>query len=278
MLTAEQRDFFDQNGYLRLEAVYPPSELEEMRAELDYVMETFCTPTKGWTGSWRKDKQYLTPEEEEKSQLISIHELQHYSAAWTRAAVNRRLAESIADLIGPAVELHHVTLHAKGADYGTPFPMHQDNPFYPHTNGQYLDAIVHVDTTNEENGCLKFLAGSHKLGPLEHIREGSPHLPPEEYRIDDAVSCPAGAGDVVLFSIYTVHGSLLNRTPRIRRLVRFGFRNPANIQVGGQALGRPGLMVLGVRPKIEGVKIDPYGLWQPQAQAATSQSAAQKAA
>jgi len=262
MLTKEQIDFFKENSYLRLEKVYSPEEVEELSNELNYVIETFCTPGPGWSGPWRK--KYMTEDIDQKAQLIAIHELHHYSPAWARAVLNRRLVGSIADLIGPEVELHHITLHAKGAEYGTPFPLHQDHPFYPHENGQYLDAIVHIDATDEENGCLKFLRGSHHLGALEHIRENSaPHLPTDQYRFEDAVSCPANAGDVVLFSIHTIHGSALNRKPRLRRVVRFGYRNPHNRQVGGQALGRPGIMVHGVRPKVDGVAINPYGLWQP---------------
>jgi hypothetical protein len=50
--------------------------------------------------------------------------------------------------------------------------------------------------------------------------------------------------------------------------VRFGYRNPRNRQLAGQALGRPGLMVYGVRPKVEGVEIKPYGVWQQPARTA----------
>jgi hypothetical protein len=50
--------------------------------------------------------------------------------------------------------------------------------------------------------------------------------------------------------------------------VRFGYRNPRNRQLAGQALGRPGLMVYGVRPKVEGVEIKPYGVWEPPARTA----------
>ena len=56
---------------------------------------------------------------------------------------------------------------------------------------------------------------------------------------------PADTGDVVLFSYYTVHGSALNRTSQWRRLVRFGYRDPANAQVAGTAHGRQGPMLCG---------------------------------
>ena len=250
MLTPEQVAFFNENSYLRLEQVFSPDEVAALDRELSYVMETFIVPTKGWTGPWRKDKQYLTEEEEEKSLLSATHELQLYSPAWGHAIYNPRLVGAVADLIGPEVELHHVTLHAKGPEFGTPFPMHQDYPFYPHQDGRFIDAIVHVDAATEENGCLKFLRGSHQLGALEHLRNGSPHLPTDQYRIEDAVSCPANTGDVVLFSIHTIHGSSLNRTKQWRRVVRLGYRNPRNRQLSGQAHGRPGLM-------------EPYGLGAP---------------
>jgi phytanoyl-CoA hydroxylase len=259
LLRPEQRDFYETNGFLRVENVFSPAEIARLSEELEYIMQVWAAPGRGWEGPWRQ--KYLTAEQEQKSQLTAIHELQSYAAAWARAIVNPRLADAVADLIGPEVEFHHSTLHAKAPEFGTPFPMHQDHPFYPHENGQYVDALIHVDTATEANGCLKFLAGSHRLGALEHVKIGSPHLPPDQYRLEDAVACPANAGDVILFSIHTIHGSALNGTSEWRRLVRVGYRDPHNRQIGGQGMGRPGIMVRGVRPKVEGVKIDPYGNW-----------------
>ena len=259
-ISPQQRDFFEENGYLRLPRVFSPEEIAVMSDELEYIMQTWTKPGRGWEGPWRQ--KYLNADQEAKAQLSAIHELQHYAASYARALVNPALTEAISDLIGPEVEFHHMTLHAKAPEYGTPFPMHQDHPFYPHEDGRYIDSIIHIDTANEANGCLKFLKGSHKLGALEHVRIGSPHLPPDEYRIEDAVSCPADSGDVVLFSIHTVHGSALNTTSEWRRLVRLGYRNPHNRQVGGQGMGHPGIMVHGVRPKVEGVTISVYGNWQ----------------
>lgn len=264
MLTQAQIDFFTENGFLRLEQVYPPDELKQMSEDLYYVMETFANWEAAWRGPWRKE--YLTDEEEKKVRLVAIHEMQHYSAAWARAITNADLGESIAKLMDTdCVELHHCTLHAKGPDAGAPFPMHQDVPFYSHSDGRYIDALVHLDNADENSGCIKFLAGSYKNGPLQHILgpETAPHLPTDKYRLADAVSVPAKAGDVVLFHLWTVHGSSVNNSGRWRRLMRLGFRDPRNLQTGGQGMGRPGIVVYGVRPKVDGYAVNVYGNWSP---------------
>src|ERR671922_231020 len=259
-LTEREVDFYTEHGFLRLKGVFSPDEIQELSDDLDYVIETFATRGKGWSGPWRQ--QLMNPEEEQQTVLVALHEIECYAASWMRAILKPRLVRALADVLGPDVEFHHATLHAKGPDYGAPFPMHQDHPFYPHQDGRYLDAILHVDGADDDSGCLKFLAGSHKLGPLVHNMEGSPHLDQTVYRIEDAVSCPADPGDVVFFSIHTIHGSSLNRRPRWRRVMRLGYRDPRNLQLSGQGMGRPGIMVRGLRPKLDGQAISVYGNYE----------------
>jgi phytanoyl-CoA hydroxylase len=254
------RAFFEANSYLRLSGVFGAAELAAMSQELDTFIDRFVVPHKGWDGAWREA--YLSEEENERSVLSTAHEMELFSAALGRAILAPRIVNAVSGLIGPDVEFHHMTLHAKGPEYGTPFPLHQDYPFYPHSDGRYVLALVHIDHADEENGCIKFLPGSHREGPLPHVSEhgeaGHPHLPPEDYPFEKAVSCPAEAGDVVLFSIHSVHGSALNRTNSWRRLIRIGYRDPRNLQLRGQAYRRPGWMVAGTRPKIDGVTVLPY--------------------
>jgi ectoine hydroxylase-related dioxygenase (phytanoyl-CoA dioxygenase family) len=130
--------------------------------------------------------------------------------------------------------------------------MHQDSAFYRHTDGRYLDVLVHLDDTRHENGEIRFLAGSHKQGHLEHVTrtpegECTPHLPTNQYRLEDTKPVPARRGDVVCFNIHTIHGSYINQTDRVRRMVRVGYRDPENAQLEGQSHGRPGIMVKGIR-------------------------------
>jgi hypothetical protein len=80
----------------------------------------------------------------------------------------------------------------------------------------------------------------------------TPHLPFEQYRLEDTVAVPAMRGDVVCFSIHTIHGSYINTTDKPRRLVRVGYRDPRNRQIAGQSVGRPGLLVSGFRTREDG--------------------------
>lgn len=251
MLTREQIDSYNENGFLRIPQVFTPNEVEALRNDLDELIQTWATTGVGWTGPWRLV--YMSPDVEKRSMLTHLHDLHLYSQAWCRAVTNPRLAEAMADLLGPNVELHHTTLHVKPPETGMPFPLHADDPFYEHESGAFVDAIVHLDDTTEENGGLRFIPGSHKNGPLKHItkvegKEVSPHLPTDQWRLAETVPCFARAGDVVAFSIFTVHGSNVNRTDKWRRLVRVGYRDPMNKQLTGHSLGRAGLMVHGMRP------------------------------
>jgi phytanoyl-CoA hydroxylase len=255
MLSQDKVDFYNEHGYLRIPNVFSAEETEELAKELDRLIDVWASDELGWTGGWRQA--LMTPDVDAASKLVALHDLQLYSSAWCRAVCNPKLAASLADLLGSAVEFHHSTMHVKPPETGQPFPMHQDWPFYPHSDQHYVDVLVHLDDTSHDNGEIRFLEGSHKLGVLEHITETpegpcTPYLPLEDYRLEDTTPVPARAGDVVCFNICTIHGSYLNATNRPRRLVRVGYRDPDNRQSGGQSMGRPGWVVDGFRPRAKG--------------------------
>ena len=258
VLSQEDVTFYRENGFLRIPQMFLADEIDEMSDHLDWVIQTWAIKDAGWSGPWRR--QFMDAATDKKSQLIALHDLQLYSDAWARAVVKRKLAGAMADLLdGGPVEFHHSTLHVKPPETGHPFPMHQDWAFYKHADDRYVDVLVHLDDTRHENGEIRFLAGSHKLGQLEHITKDpvsgvgcSPHLQQDKYRIEDTVAVPARRGDVVVFNIQTIHGSYINTTDRARRLVRVGYKHPENLQLEGQSKGRPPWMVWGRRARREG--------------------------
>ena len=269
MLTPDQIVFYHEHGYLHVPAVFTPAETAQLREDLNWMISVWANIDSGWSGPWRK--QIMDLDTEAKSKLIAMHDLHFYAESWMKAVTHPDVARIMSQLLasedelgqdGAPVELHHSTMHVKPCTTGHPFPMHQDCPFYEHTDNRFVDTLVHLDDTCHENGEIRFLDGSHKLGFLKHITEMvnedgetvgcSPHLDQNVYRLEDTVAVPAKAGDLVLFNIHTIHGSHVNRSDDMRRMVRVGYRHPENVQISGQSFGRPSLIIKGRRARAEG--------------------------
>ena len=253
MLSKDQIHSFHENGFLHIPQVFSEDEIHTLSDELDRLIEDWSITSPGWTGPWRDV--YFDEELEKKVKLTAMHDLHLYSEAWARGVMNPKLGKALSQLLNSSVELHHSTMHIKPPQTGHPFPMHQDYPFYEHEDGRYIDVLVHLDDTFHENGEIRFLAGSHKGGKLPHVLTNpdgtpcSPHLPPDQYKLEDTVPVPAKRGDVVVFHLFCVHGSYINQTNQPRRMVRVGYRDPHNAQIAGQSYGRPGLIVHGYRER-----------------------------
>ncbi|GAB4455941.1 MAG: hypothetical protein OHK0029_12960 [Armatimonadaceae bacterium] len=255
-LTGEQKVFYEEKGWLRLEAVCTGDEVETLRAELDFLFEHWAQEGSGWKGDWIQ--RYMDAETARKARGVVLHNLERYAAGWNRFIYNAPLIEAVADLIGPNVEFHSTSTHVKGPEAGMAFPMHQDSAFYNHANDRLVIAALHLDDTNDENGVFRFVDGSHRTGLIPHVirnADGSratPHLSVEEHPLENSTPVYCRAGDVVLFNLHTIHGSDVNRSPHLRRLVVARYRDPQNIQQTG--INPFGPMVAGVRPPVAGMK------------------------
>src|SRR5206468_9469208 len=110
---------------------------------------------------------------QERTQLLHCHSVEFHSAAFGRLILDERLTSVAAELIGtPNVQLHHTKAFIKPPEKGSPFPMHQDRPFFPHERDSMIAAIIHFDDAPIEKGCVRVVPGSHKLGALEHESDG----------------------------------------------------------------------------------------------------------
>ncbi len=222
MLTKEQLDFYNENGYVLVRGLLTPEEAAAFREEAHALIDRLrkVREVDATWGSARRMKGA------EQTQLLHCHDVQFYSAAFSRLIVDDRLTSAASSIVGPNVQLHHTKMFIKPPEKGSPFPMHQDCPFFPHDNHTMFAAIIHFDDAPEEKGCVRVVPGSHKLGPIPHIREGGWHLSPDEYPVEEALPCPAKAGDVLFFSYLTIHGSGVNTSSEARTTLLVQMRDP----------------------------------------------------
>lgn len=247
MLSQEQVEFYRQNGYLLVRGVLSPEEAGILRRECHELAERLSRH-QNIDATWGSARQAV--EGAADTRVLHCHNVQFYSAAFARLIVDPRLTDAAADLIGsPNVQLHHTKMFIKPPEKGSPFPMHQDYPYFPHERHSMMAAIFHFDDAPVEKGCVRVVPGSHKLGPLEHSSEGGWHLPFEEYPLEAAVPCPANAGDVLFFSYLTIHGSGINSSKEARTTLLVQMRDPEDLptQKVHESRGQ-GMMLRGIDP------------------------------
>jgi DNA-binding SARP family transcriptional activator len=160
-----------------------------------------------------------------------------------------RLLDPVAAIIGPTVQLHHTLIHAKPPREGAAFPLHQDYDYFPHRLNTMLAATLYLDDAGPENGCFCVVPRSHQRGHLPHVHDGSHHLPVDQFPLEAGTPVPMKAGDLLIFSYLTIHGSTPNISDRWRRMLLFEFRSPLDSRTTEPegTVGR-GLIVRGVHP------------------------------
>ncbi len=137
-------------------------------------------------------------------------------------ALDSRLRYLLCRLTGEVPLLKSDQLFMKPPRFGSEKPYHQDNFYFRCTpGGHVITAWIALDDVDEENGCLRYISGSHKQGIIDHVEvPGQPHnLAPPDDLIDwkRETSAPVRKGGVVLHHSETLHSSRRNTSDRWRR-------------------------------------------------------------
>ena len=143
---------------------------------------------------------------------------------------------------------------------------HQDFPYLPHTNFDVCAAFVVLDETRPENGCMRVVPGSHKLGQLKHIDEQGKMLRHvHDNRFDESQHEPVdlllNSGDVSIHHVLTLHSLHPNRSANPRCAIIYEYRAADAMQIGGELTKTTGVLVRGQASKT--VRCDAGVVWLP---------------
>jgi phytanoyl-CoA hydroxylase len=145
---------------------------------------------------------------------VMVHKL---DSAFARTLHDPRIVAVLTRLIGADVKAVHSQLYFKHA--GMPGnAWHQDELFLPTRDRSLVTAWIALEHASIANGCLRFIAGSHRPSVLWPMRR---HNNPELDRAEEAYGFPQdpasavpvelSAGSVVFFDGYLLHSSYPNR-------------------------------------------------------------------
>ncbi len=223
MVSPEQVEFYQENGYLVVEEFLTPSEVDEILGVVDELVEE----SRGLT------------ENDDRFELESTHSadapaLRRLRTPASNYPLFKQYARSdlFADLVEPLMGDHGVRYHSdklnmKTSDVGSPVEWHQDFAFYPHTNDDVLAIGVALDPCTIDNGCLMVIPGSHRWEILDHHSDGvfAGAIAPSEAGVDldAAVPVTVPVGGVSVHHARTLHGSAPNLSSQSRRLWLVGY-------------------------------------------------------
>lgn len=135
-----------------------------------------------------------------------------------------RLAELLLD--GP-VSPQNMQYFNKPPGIGRPTPPHQDGYYFMLDPCEAVTLWLALDEVDEENGCVRYVRGSHQCGMQAHARtktlgfsQGIVRYPPEMAAAEQPM--PAAPGDLLAHHAMTIHRADGNRSKRrSRRAIGF---------------------------------------------------------
>jgi ectoine hydroxylase-related dioxygenase (phytanoyl-CoA dioxygenase family) len=160
---------------------------------------------------------------------------------FSRVARHRDLVERAQLLLGADVYHWHSKVMFKEAGGGGSWEWHQDYGYWYGDRclaPDMLSVMVALDPATQANGCLQVLAGSHRLGRLDHGTVGN-QAGADPVRLAAAVNrfpvhhLEAEPGSAIFFHCNTLHSSQANLSDRPRRAMICAYNAMTNAPYDG---------------------------------------------
>lgn len=218
MLSQEQKDFYDANGYLLIEDAVTRDQLARLIEITDRLLEASRTVTES-NDDYDLDAGH-GPDAPRLTRIKVPHKRDPYFWEVLR---NSAMTAVLTDLLGPDTNLLTSKLNTKAPGGGRAVEWHQDWAFYPHTNDHLLAFGLMLEDVNLENGPLLVIPGSHKGPILGHHMNGvfAGAIDPDDplFERHRAVPLTGKAGSMTVHHVRTLHGSAPNVSDRGRKIL-----------------------------------------------------------
>ncbi len=103
------------------------------------------------------------------------HKQCHLCFRWAYdLATHPKLLDLVENLIGPDILIYNSTIFAKPPRSPAFVSWHQDGTYLPQGESRMVAAWIALTPSTSEGGCMRAIAGSHKLGQLPHVSRQTP--------------------------------------------------------------------------------------------------------
>ncbi|KRE72015.1 phytanoyl-CoA dioxygenase family protein [Paenibacillus sp. Soil750] len=215
-LTIEEKNHYDEFGYVVVPDLFQKEELSGMNEELDG-----CEAPPQSSGEHEGFTYQLA---------MLTDKTKHF-------AHDERILTLIEDIVKPGIAIFSSKLLIKLPHSPSVCHWHQDDAYYTEVvnSDTRMSIWVPLQDTDEKNGCLWIVPGSHKQGlqPYKVQNNGTCRKALDEDQVDlsKAEPVPMKAGSILLFNALTWHSSKGNETDQVRRAFIVSYQE-ATVPVG----------------------------------------------
>ena len=197
--------------------------------------------------------------------VLQAHWMSWISPYFEQLRWSEPYRRALTPLLGADIKQVAQQIHWKppGAER-TGFRFHQDLRFRERQDAfrdlmtSYITTGLAIDPATRENGCLRIIPGSHRLGYLGLSDDGplmkgvteEPVLRAAGLDPDAIVDIELEPGDLVMWSLLTIHGSDINRSHKDRAFLLSSYVKAANSERGEWAFRGGESVALGPQPQL----------------------------
>jgi len=270
LLSLEQRQFYEENGYLVVRKLVDSKLLDACKERFIAL----CDRQIPWNGMTMMKDVALAKIKDAKGERV-FNKVQDfvYDDVLFQYCIYPAVLDYVECFTGPNIRAMHTMLINKPPDPGTKtsrHPLHQDLHYFPFRPADHIVcAWTAMERITSENGCLVVLPGSHKGVLLQHDYPNWEDGVNKAYHgvkgYDDhpVVELPMEKGDTVFFHPILIHGSGMNRTNGFRKAISCHYSS-ADMQY----IDIKGTSQEGIAKEVEeiakrrGMEMDFQSLWQ----------------
>ncbi len=207
MLTEKHLSDFERDGFLIVKGLYDANEMQEITSWTEEVTSYPEVPGK-----------YMMYFEQSKLNsedriLSRMEDFEPYHTGFSQLFDGEKMKGIISQLFHEEAVLYKDKINFKMPG-GDGFKAHQDvQAGWDRYSKLHITALVSIDATTLENGCLEMASGQHKQGLI-----GEQWQPLDEQALD-YIAVPTEPGDAVFFDSFAPHRSEPNLTDKARRVL-----------------------------------------------------------
>lgn len=212
----QRQQAFNNDGYVFCESFQTSDQVGEILDQLGRVIRD-VVPTMPAEYVFYEDKS----DTGSLKQLQQLHFHDPFFGDLMTDGPFRQLAE---ELLGSDVVCQNMQYFNKPPGIGLPTPAHQDGFYFKLDPCEALTMWMALEPVDEENGCVRYIPGSHRWGLRPHGSTGTLGFSqgitdfPRDGEIELEIAFPAQPGDLLAHHALTVHRADGNSSPiRSRR-------------------------------------------------------------